>query len=115
MFVVRLIVGVFVATTFSVLNHAHTTPNSKQDRGHVVAQSNASDPAARQIGRTVANETLKPISTKDSALPIDEDGPILTPTKVEVTPAPGIREPAQATTPAQSTLDMCKAICEKTQ
>lgn len=72
------------------------TKRALQEKNHFVAQSGVNDPSARQIVRTVANETLKTISTKDAASTGAEDGPVLTPTKVEIEDAPGLRQPAQA-------------------
>ena len=70
----------------------------------IIANANAADPAARQIVRTVANESLKTISTKDStsdsiaqdAPIVDrlEDGEISLPPKIAIEPEPGVRTPA---------------------
>ena len=90
MSVLRTSVVILAAFAVSSAEFAHAASN----KNRIVAQSNVQDPATRQIVRTVANETLKTISTKDS-IP-DVDGPILVPTKVEVEEAPGTRAPAEA-------------------
>lgn len=84
----------------------------------IIAQSKVSDPAARQIVRSVANESLKSISTKDATSSLNagessageepvvgladgsETGPVVMPRKIESHEAPGasaVREPAAKT------------------
>lgn len=96
-----------------------TNPTSK-----LIANSNAMDSAAKQITRTVANESLKPISTKDS-IPssgliverLEDDGPIVLPPKISSEPAPGTRaddrEPAAEAQPETAPSDVTKSAPEK--
>lgn len=66
--------------------------------GAIIANSKTMDSATRQITRTVANETLKSISTKESEAPfsegliverLEDPGPIVLPAKIVSQPSPG--------------------------
>jgi carbonic anhydrase len=95
-------VSMLAATSMIAANVAGAAPQTK-----LIAKSNALDPAAKQITRTVANETLRSISTKDNETSsghgliverLEDDGPIVLPPKIVSEPAPGTqaedREPA---------------------
>lgn len=98
------------STTFALFFFAlvacassQTVAAQKTNDTVIIAKSSAADPAARQIVRTVANESLKTISTKDTAstdngaiAPLEDHGPVVLPSKVESESAPGTREPAAA-------------------
>lgn len=93
---------------------------TKNINGIVIANSTAADPAARQIVRNVASETLKTISTKDSfenpkvvsvVEPLEDFEPSL-PAKVVIEDAPGVRAPAAAAVPAPAQPVSQKATIE---
>ena len=89
-----------VAATYASSSFG-ATGSTDSEINHRIAKAAATDPAARQIVRTVANETLKTISTKDSISlepsvveRLEDPGPIMLPAKIETGAAPGTRVPA---------------------
>lgn len=101
--VVLTVIGVVVtyASSSYATSDSSSEPKKLSETNLRIAKAAATDPAARQIVRTVANETLKTISTKDSISHepsvverLEDPGPIMLPAKVESMPAPGSRVPA---------------------
>lgn len=100
-------ITMLVSASSIAANVAGAAPTSNPT-SKLIANSNAMDSAAKQITRTVANESLKPISTKESVPSsgliverLEDDGPIVLPPKISSEPAPGTRaddrEPAAET------------------
>lgn len=96
----RLVTLTFALTAIgavvTVASSAFAANSSTTPKHIIIANSGAADPAARQIVRAVADESLKTISTKDSALHedsiverLEDPGPIVLPAKVVTEAAPG--------------------------
>lgn len=96
----RLVTLTFALTAIgavvTIASSAYAAGTALGTKHVIIANSGAADPSARQIVRAVADESLKTISTKDSALHedsiverLEDPGPIVLPPKVIVEAAPG--------------------------
>lgn len=102
-----------LSTIFFAVTLTSTGSQAESIKGRILASSNATDPSARQIVRSVANESLKTISTKDAASPdepattaehlddvaehiTDTAGPVVMPAKIASHAAPGAADMSRA-------------------